>query len=76
MSALDLLSAMEVAPSSPEDHPSLASLSDLEQLVGYSMKHCAGLERVFVDQGLFLKIVEKASSIKHTVSVVVISNCD
>ncbi len=70
VSALDMLVAMKVTPSPPSDHSSLATLTDLEQLLGYSMQHCAGLERVFADQALFLEMVEKAGSIKHTVSAV------
>ncbi len=68
MSALDLLIKMEVTPSVPNDHSYLSTLSDLEQLLGYSMSHCAGLERMFVDKKLFLEIVKKAGSIRHTVS--------
>ena len=67
VSALDLLRALQVDPSSPRDHSTLSSLRDLEQLVGYSMQHCAGLERVFVDQALFLQIVEAGDKVEHAV---------
>lgn len=68
MSALDLLQALGAEPSEPVDHKALTSVSQLEQLVGYSMSHCAGVERTFTDQALFLKIVQTAANIEHTVS--------
>lgn len=68
LSARELLQALKATPSKPFDHPHLTSIAELEQLVLYSMLHCAGLERTFTDGDLFKDIVEAASSLSHTVS--------
>ncbi len=78
VSGLDLLEALKVVPSNPSDHAALNTLDDLEQLMSYSMMHCAGLERVFRDKQLFLTIVETAININHSVSyyfIIILSSC-
>lgn len=67
VSAIDLLSALNVHPSAPNDHPSINNVSVLHEVVGYSMQHCAGVERVFTDQKQFLKTVDTAKQLQHTV---------
>lgn len=68
MSAVDLLKALEVTSTFPYDHPSLSSVAELEQVVAFSMMHCAGIERTFMDQSVFENIVHIASTIPHSVS--------
>ena len=68
VSAVKLLGALEVNSTSPCDHASLSSVGELEQVVGFSMLHCAGVERTFVHHQLFNNIVNTASSVPHSVS--------
>lgn len=67
VSAIDLLEALNVSITSPKEHPYLNSLTELEQVVSFSMLHCAGMERVFLDQQLFIAITDVARSIPHEV---------
>ena len=66
--ALSLLKALNVSHTAPSDHSSLNSVMQLEQLVSFSMLHCAGIERVFSDPELFTHIVQVAETLPHTVS--------
>ena len=68
VSAVDLLKALNATPSSPGDHASLSSIEDLEEVVSYSMQHCAGIERVFTDHEVFERIAEAAAQLPHVVS--------
>lgn len=68
VSAVDILGVLEVNSTYPCDHASLSSVTELEQVVGFSMLHCAGVERTFVHHHLFNNIVNTASSIPHSVS--------
>lgn len=68
VSAVDLLKLMNSTVSSPRDHASLSSINDLQEVVGYSMQHCAGIERVFTDLELFQMITEAATLLPHDVS--------
>ena len=68
VSAIDLLKVLNVTVSHPRDHSSLSSTADLQELVAYSMEHCAGIERVFTDQKQFQTIVEAAKKLPHVVS--------
>ena len=67
LSALDLLKYLNMSATPPNDHSAITSPSDLEQLVGYSMEHCAGIERVYSDLQGFNKIVETATKLPHVV---------
>ena len=67
VSAKSLLLALEASPSVAVDHDVLSSVADLEQLVAYSMTHCAGIERSFLDKDLFDSIVETGTSVAHKV---------
>lgn len=68
VSAVELLEALEMNSTTPCDHPNLSSAAELEQVVGFSMLHCAGVERTFVHRYLFDGIVNTASTIPHSVS--------
>ena len=68
VSAVDLLKALNLPSTAPQDHPSLNSLEKLEQLVAFSMYHCAGVERPFDDHTLFSHITTVATSLSHIVS--------
>ena len=68
MSAVDLLKVLNATPSSPHDHASLESIVDLQEVVAYSMQHCAGIERVFTNSKVFEMIAKKASTLPHVVS--------
>lgn len=68
VSAVDLLKALNLTSTTPQDHPSLNSLEKLEQLVAFSMYHCAGVERPFNNQALFNHITSIATSLSHVVS--------
>lgn len=67
VSAVDLLKALNAKSTLPRDHPSLNSIADLEQLVAFSMYHCAGVERFFSDRLLFSNITSVAALQPHTV---------
>ena len=68
VSAIDLLEALNVSHTLPKDHSSLNSITHLEQLVAFSMLHCAGMERTFADLKLFNNIISIAESLPHKVS--------
>ena len=68
VSAVDLLKYMNATASYPRDHASLTTMDDLQEVVAYSMQHCAGIERVFTDPELFQVITEAASLLPHVVS--------
>ena len=68
MSARELLNALNATPTEPVDHPSLNSVTQLEQFVSFSMQNCAGLERTFADIALFDTITNNAASLPHSVS--------
>ena len=67
VSAVDLLKALDMDITLPCDHSNLSSTTELEQLVAFSMLHCAGIERVFTHQSLFDTIVNIAASLPHVV---------
>ena len=50
------------------DHVSLSSIDDLQEVVAYSMQHCAGIERVFTDAKQFNSITQAATQLPHVVS--------
>ena len=68
VSAVDLMAKLEANSTLPLDKSVLRSLSDLSELVAYSMLHCAGVERTFIDQSIYRNIMKSASSIPHRVS--------
>ncbi len=68
MSAIDLLEALKQSSTSPLDHSTLSSAVELEQVVAFSLLHCAGVERIFTDQSVFDGIVNTASTLSHSVS--------
>lgn len=68
VSAIDLLKALKLQSTAPQDHSALSSLVELEQLVAFSMYHCAGVERIFTNQTLFNSITTVAASLPHVVS--------
>ena len=69
VSAVHLLKVLNARESSPRDHASLSSVNDLQEVVAYSMQHCAGTERVFTDKELFQQIAESATQLPHVVSL-------
>ena len=68
ISATVLLRALNITPGPPSDHAVLSNLAELQELVGYSMQHCAGIERFFSNQEVFQQTVQVAASLPHTVS--------
>ena len=68
VSAVDLLNMLNATPSLPRDHASLESIETLQEVVAYSMQHCAGIERVFTDHNVFDMIATTATSLPHIVS--------
>ena len=72
VSAIDLLKALNLQSTIPEDHTVLSSLAELEQLVAFSMYHCAGVERIFINQTLFNSITTIAASVPHIVRIIVL----
>ncbi len=67
--AVELLKALDVNITSPNDHSSINSRTQLEQLVSYSMLHCAGTERMFTDLQSFNDITDIATSLDHMVRI-------
>ena len=67
VSATDLLKALHVSPGAAMTHPHLSSLEDLQELVSYSMQHCAGTERFFTSQEVFEQTVQAATTVNHKV---------
>ena len=67
VSATDLLKALHVSPGAAMTHPHLSSLEDLQELVSYSMQHCAGTERFFTSQEVFEQTVQAATTLNHKV---------
>ena len=67
MSATDLLKALQVSPGAAMTHPHLSSLEDLQELVSYSMQHCAGTERFFTSQEVFEQTMKAAITVNHKV---------
>lgn len=67
VSATDLLKALHVSPGAAMTHPHLSSLEDLQELVSYSMQHCAGTERFFTSQEVFEQTVQAAITVNHKV---------
>ena len=68
VSATALFQALDLTPLPLADHHILTSLSDLQEVVAYSMQHCAGIERFFKDKQVFQQTVEAAKTVPHTVS--------
>ena len=68
VSAVDLLSSLQLESTIPHDHSTLSSFTELEQLVAFSMLHCAGVERAFTDLPMFLNLTTIASTLDHVVS--------
>ena len=68
VSAIDLLKLLNAPVTHPRDHASLGTITDLQEVVAYSMQHCAGIERVFTDSNLFQIIAESAAQLPHVVS--------
>ena len=68
MSAVDLLRLLNATGRESRDHASLSSIGDLEEVVAYSMQHCAGIERVFTDPKQFNIITKTATQLPHVVS--------
>ena len=68
MSAVELLALLNATGSVPRDHASLSSIDDLQEVVAYSMQHCAGIERVFTDAKQFNIITQSAAQLSHVVS--------
>ena len=52
------------------NHPILDTMDHVQQCLGYSMSHCAGLERFFSDRSLYQLITDKAGEIDHEVNLV------
>ena len=67
VSAVDLLRTLNVTAGAVGDSPLLTTLSELGALVGSSMQHCAGVERVLTDQAVFQQTVEAALTLRHSV---------
>ncbi len=67
VSAKDLLQALQVNPTKPVNHQTLSSVEDLEQVVSYSMLHCAAMERTFINADSFYNIVHVATALSHKV---------
>ena len=68
VSATDLLKLLNAPVTHPRDHASLSTVAELQEVVAYSMVHCAGVERVFTDSNLFQIIAESAAQLPHVVS--------
>lgn len=66
VSATELLQALNITPGASADHTSLDSLQDLQEIVSYSMQHCAGTERFFSNLEVFQQTVQAATTIPHT----------
>ena len=73
VSAVDLLKHLHLESTVPHDHSTLSSLLELEQLVAFSMYHCAAVERIFTNKTLFNMITATATSIPHIVSGTIIA---
>ena len=65
VSATDLLLALNVEVTEPCDHSALNSVSELEQLVAFSMLHCAGVERTFTELSVFHNLTNIAATLSH-----------
>ena len=71
MSGTSLLRALGQEPSNvTSNHPILDTIDHVQQCLGYSMSHCAGLERFFSNRSLYQLITDKAGEIDHEVSLV------
>ena len=68
VSAVELLKLLNATGSVSRDHTSLGSINDLQEVVAYSMQHCAGIERVFTDARQFNIITQAAIQLPHIVS--------
>lgn len=65
VTAIDLLTALNLEVTEPHDHSTLNSFSQLEQLVAFSMLHCAGVERTFTELSLFHNLTSLAATLSH-----------